>query len=246
MAPYFHQLPPVLEAPYYYLSRQQATVIQDRAPSLSEYLPLLPAWVPHQRVAEALGYSTEGIATALAQTFGRPYVWATEFENVHTLWRFDEPAITICNQTYRCIETYYHAQKPQPFDADTWDAERRSVMQLGLHQKFQDESLKQLLLSTRNHPLASIKPDSYWGIHPIYGGANMLGELLEETRIDLRNWATDGSAAYDNHQNRWEIVRFAIAMTSHGSNFGSFHESTAFQRHPCSGGGTGRRARLRA
>ena len=46
----------------------------------------------------------------IALACGRPYLWATEFENVHSLWRYKEPPITIDGRTYRWSEDFYRAQ----------------------------------------------------------------------------------------------------------------------------------------
>ena len=179
----FHgQLPSGLTEPHYYLSALQADVIQRRVPGLAGYLEFLPCWVPHRRVADALGYSDEGLRIAVEFTGDRPYVWATEFENVHTFWRFDEAEVVVDGTTYRCVETYYHAQKPRPFDPDIWKARRVDVMRRGLLEKFRDAELLRLLRSTSPHPLVSIKPDRFWGVDPTNGGENMLGRLLEQIR----------------------------------------------------------------
>ncbi|MEC7984863.1 MAG: NADAR family protein, partial [Myxococcota bacterium] len=78
---------------------------------------------------------------------------------------------------------YYQAQKPYPFDADAWDAQRDEVMRVAIRQKFTaDDSLRTLLLSTAPHPLLSIKNDHYWGITYNGIGCNRLAVLLMELR----------------------------------------------------------------
>lgn len=108
------QLPAVLDEPFYDLSAAQSDVFRHRAPTLADYVPHLPAWIPHRQFVEALGFSSEGIASALEHTRDRSDVWATEFENVHSLWTFDEPEIEIDGLRFPCLETYYHSQKPSP------------------------------------------------------------------------------------------------------------------------------------
>lgn len=175
-------MPPTLDQPYYFLSGSQVEKIRTRLPTLRPYIDVLPAWIPHRRVAEALNFSGQGIERALEYTSGRPYVWATEFENVHSFWRFEETEIEVKGSSYASIEAYYHAQKPSPFDKEKWDAIRCDVMKQGLQAKFKKPELSSLLVSTNSHPLASIKPDRFWGIDPWFGGRNMLGVLLEEIR----------------------------------------------------------------
>ena len=196
------ELPERLPAgePYYYLSAKQ-TGRCSQLRELQPYAPFLPGklrstslstivnlvatllgWVPHRIVASALGYGHQGIDAALRRTNGRPYVWATEFENVHSTWSFCEPSIVIDGVNYHCSEDYYHAQKPRPFDDAVWRRERDSVMRKGLKTKFKDTALQRLLLSTGSHLLLSIKPDCYWGVTNDGQGDNRLAVLLMEIR----------------------------------------------------------------
>ena len=187
-SPSFKILPNVLpdHQPYYYLSTQQRRICRAN-PTLQRYVEKLPCWVPHRVVATALGYGEEGIDNALKRCPHGPYVWATEFENVHATWVFDEPDLQIGGVTYRGSEHFYQSQKPRPFDPKRWDSQRDSVMRVAVYHKFTSRSeLKALLLSTHHHPLVSIKGDSYWGIFPDGRGENKLAKLLEELRTQLR------------------------------------------------------------
>ncbi|MCA9683095.1 MAG: hypothetical protein KC457_12925, partial [Myxococcales bacterium] len=140
--------------PYIYLSQAQAPVLQGRLRSLGAYLPHLPCWIPQRRIADALGFDHGGIERALEYTGGVPYLWATEFENVHSLWRYDEPQLEIDGALHVDSEAYYHAQKPRPFDATRWDAVRVDVMQRALgHKLAARPSLARLLVETHPHPL---------------------------------------------------------------------------------------------
>ena len=181
----FKQLPERLpkNEPYYYLSLLQKNICQEIEP-LQAYVSLLPCWVPHRVVSNALGYGELGIQNALRRCLDNtPYVWATEFENVHATWCFEEPRITVEGVEYRDSEHYYHQQKPYPFDALLWDSQRDDVMRRAVEAKFSSSlELRQLLLSTHNHPLLSIKRDSYWGVLPDGSGENRLAELLMELR----------------------------------------------------------------
>ena len=182
-------LPAALDEPYLFLSAEQASRCAEHPYSavLAPYAPHLPGWVPQRKIAEALGYTTDGMQKARASLGGQPYVWATEFENVHSFWRFAEPTLRIDGVVYSCSEEYYHAQKPVPFDKAAWDAQRVDVMRLALRAKVSaSEEVRQLLLATGDHPLLSIKPDRFWGFDPKGGGENMLARLLEELRQELR------------------------------------------------------------
>ena len=118
---------------------------------------------------------------------GRPYLWATEFENVHSLWRYSEPVIVVDGVHAPCSEAYYHSQKPNPFDEAVWDARREAVMEAAVRAKFAaDPSLEQLLRATGDHPLLSIKGDQVWGFHPHKGGRNLLAKIWERIRAELK------------------------------------------------------------
>ncbi|MCA9714775.1 MAG: NADAR family protein [Myxococcales bacterium] len=169
--------------PYVYLSAAQAPVIAAKLPALADAVGRLPCWAPHRRVADALGYGHAGIEHALRWTGGRPYVWATELENVHSLWRYDEPELEIDGVRYRDSEDYFHAQKPRPFVAREWDARRVGVMRIALRHKLAARpQLAELLAATDPHPLLALKPDAFWGVPPSGQGENMLARLWEELR----------------------------------------------------------------
>jgi len=189
---FFKHLPESLpqNEPYYYLSAKQRNICSTKS-SLSAYAPHLPGWVPHRRVADALNHTHAGINAALNKLAGQPYVWGTEFENVHSFWEFSEPRFVVAGTSYCCSEDYFHKQKPRPFDARLWDGEspgsgkRDEVMRIALRCKFSDSTLQQLLMATHPHPLLSIKGDAYWGVMPTGRGENMLAKLLMELRSEL-------------------------------------------------------------
>jgi len=181
-------LPEVLEEPMIFLSVSQNIVLQQRPP-LNEALKgyFLPAWVPHRIVANALGYGQAGIKNAIGSLNGLPYVWATEFENVHDLWYYDEPTFEMDGHKYQGSEHFYHSQKPVPFDAKVWNRERDSAMEKAIRTKLHaaGPSLRLLLQATRGHPLLSVKNDEYWGFHPQWGGCNKLASIWMKLRDEL-------------------------------------------------------------
>eukprot|EP00548_Thalassiothrix_antarctica_P005430 CAMPEP_0194149106 /NCGR_PEP_ID=MMETSP0152-20130528/36289_1 /TAXON_ID=1049557 /ORGANISM="Thalassiothrix antarctica, Strain L6-D1" /LENGTH=212 /DNA_ID=CAMNT_0038851065 /DNA_START=1 /DNA_END=636 /DNA_ORIENTATION=+ len=185
-AGFMKSIPRQFQDPYLYLSAAQSTICL-RYKSLAPFAQHLPGWVPQREVAKALGYSEHGIRNAMKHLGGQPYVWATEFENVHAFWHFDEPILKIDGIKYKDSEAFYHAQKPKPFDAKVWDTQRLNVMRTAVRAKIQaSPDMKDLLMSTYPHPLLSLKPDSFWGFDPTYGGENMLAKLLEEAREELK------------------------------------------------------------
>ena len=74
------EFPTVLDEPRVYLSVAQGTVC-------ARYLELkdlpLPGCVRLSLVVRALEHGTAGMAKTLEFTEGEPWLWATEFENVH-------------------------------------------------------------------------------------------------------------------------------------------------------------------
>ena len=75
-----------------YLSEKQSSVVKAKLPSLKDII--LPAWAPQRLIANDLGFSPQGMQKALASLDGTPYLWATELENVHDIWVYDEPHLT--------------------------------------------------------------------------------------------------------------------------------------------------------
>ena len=176
--------PSALSEPLIYLSARQALECGKRA-GLSRFADHLPGWVPATVIAEALGFSDEGIRRAIQYT-GGPYLWATEFENVHTLWEYAEPDIVIGGKRFAGSEAYYHSQKPVPFDDAKWQPMRVEVMRTAVRAKFAAAAdARALLMATHPHPLLSIKGDCFWGFDARHGGENKLAELLMELRSEL-------------------------------------------------------------
>jgi predicted NAD-dependent protein-ADP-ribosyltransferase YbiA (DUF1768 family) len=164
------ELPEKLTTSYIYLSSMQS--IHLRKLSLSEesrtfcayVATVVPCWVPHKPIASAMGYSLDAIERAELR-YGY-YVWATEFENVHSTWDFGEPILHIDGKKFRDSEHYYQSKKPVPWNTATWNAEKIDVMTRGVFEKMlQSLEARSLLLSTWNHPLVSIKPDLFWGFY---------------------------------------------------------------------------------
>jgi predicted NAD-dependent protein-ADP-ribosyltransferase YbiA (DUF1768 family) len=180
------ELPAQLSEPLVYLSAAQVPVCARYPGTALARLPL-PSWVPQRVVAQALGHSDVGIRGAVASLGGRAYVWATQFENVHSLWKYGEPSIEVGGRRYRCSEEYYHTQKPRPFDDAVWDQQKLLVMERAVRAKLRaDPFLEQLLLATRNHPLLSLKSDAVWGFDPARcQGQNLLAKIWMKVRAEL-------------------------------------------------------------
>jgi len=103
-----------------YFGKRQAVIVRCCLSALGSYADHLPGWIPAYKVAGALGFDAKGMDRAVEDLQGRPYVWVTEFENVHTTWEFPEPEITVLSNAYPCTESFYHAQKPVPFGESNW------------------------------------------------------------------------------------------------------------------------------
>ena len=183
-------LPEVVDEPRIYLSAAQAQICR-RYPTLSNLV--LPGWVKLSLVSDALGFGQAGIDFALQHTQQVPWLWATEFENVHSTWNFVEPHITIDGQAYQDSETYYKAEQEKlpfsPANKVIWDSKKVEVMTRAVTAKFNKSAeARQLLISTHPFPLLSIKNDSFWGFDARHGGQNMLAQIL----MDLRQKYVNG------------------------------------------------------
>ena len=91
-------------------------------------------------------------------------MWATEFENVHSLWHYSEPAIVVDGRRHACSEAFYHAQKPVPYDDAAWCARREGVMEVAVRAKLAaDPALVALLPPSLPGPLVcahSTRPEA--------------------------------------------------------------------------------------
>eukprot|EP00004_Rigifila_ramosa_P008995 TRINITY_DN20453_c0_g1_i3.p1 TRINITY_DN20453_c0_g1~~TRINITY_DN20453_c0_g1_i3.p1 ORF type:complete len:196 (+),score=36.06 TRINITY_DN20453_c0_g1_i3:2-589(+) len=173
-----------LDQPYCFLSARQKRKCE-ALPELRPYAAHLPGWVPQRRIGAALGFGPSGVDAAMAM-LGSAYVWATELENVHTTWDFDEPALVLNGNSYSCSEELYHAQKPRPFNGSVWREQRLGVMRTAVRLKFDAApELKPLLLATHPHALLSLKDDDVWGVKPDGHGQNLLAKLWMELRDEL-------------------------------------------------------------
>jgi predicted NAD-dependent protein-ADP-ribosyltransferase YbiA (DUF1768 family) len=184
------QFPTTLDEPRIYLSRAQTDICK-RNDKLKHLV--LPGWVRLRLVADALDYGQDGINRAMEYTGHKPWLWATEFENVHTTWKFEEPRLNIGGKEYKDSETYYKSQQDpvrSVAKAAEWDLKKEEVMRKAVWAKFEaSQEARDLLISTHPHPLLSIKDDTFYGFHPEYGGQNKLAEIL----MDLRQKYVDGT-----------------------------------------------------
>ena len=105
------------------------------------------------------------------------------------MWVFQEPTLTVNGTNCNDSEHYYHSQKPVPWDMATWEAMKVDVMTKAVWEKvLRSEDVRLLLLSTREHPLVSIKTDYFWGFHPSNKevSVNALAVILMSIRTALR------------------------------------------------------------
>ena len=96
----------------------------------------LPCWLPHRRLADALGHPHTAIVAAEAACGGRGYRWASEFENVHDLWPFQEPGFVAHGVRFSGSEQFFQLHKHQ--DAGLWPGRTTPVSscKLGLRRPF--------------------------------------------------------------------------------------------------------------
>ena len=179
-------LPEQLDESVVWLSAAQASTVAAH-PGLAALGLTLPCWAPQRLVGRALGHDPGGVDAAVAH-LGRSYAWATEFENVHSFWRYDEPPLTIGGRVYAGSEAYYQAQKPKPWDKALWDRRKRSVMELAVRAKLAARpDLRALLLATGQHPLLSLKRDEVWGFDPVTArGDNLLAEIWMQVHAEIQ------------------------------------------------------------
>jgi predicted NAD-dependent protein-ADP-ribosyltransferase YbiA (DUF1768 family) len=166
-----------------YLSGAQYTVVNKFARgSFRKYANMLPLWIPAKEVGEMLGLDTSAVDRAQAYLNNRPYMWATEFENVHSTWNFEEPQIQAPNGvTYPSSEEYYHCVKANESPHNYHHVMFGALWLKFVHSKKSVELLT-LLINTWPHPLLSIKEDEIWGFHPRKGGKNLLAKMLQNIR----------------------------------------------------------------
>jgi len=166
-----------------YLSNEQKNKVQGmRHNNFCRYANTLPTWVCAKEVGMALKKVTTAVDRAQVSLGNVPYMWSTEFENVHTTWIFDEPKITAPDQSvYSNSETYYHTVKSTKSISDYGNVMFGALWLKFVHSAKRVELLN-LLISTSPHPLLSIKADDIYGYHPDTGGNNLLGIMLQNIR----------------------------------------------------------------
>ena len=183
-------LPAHLVEPMVWLSARQADVVASN-PQLVALQLELPCWASQRLVGAAFGFNASGRQRAVKSLGGRSYAWATEFENVHAVWVYDEPRFRIdvgeAHGQNLTSEEYYQSQKPKPFDEQRWEWRKYEVMLTGVRAKLAaDPSLRALLLATGTHPLLSLKGDSCWGFDPTHGGDNLLAKIWMKLRTEVQ------------------------------------------------------------
>lgn len=106
--------------PVYFLSVAQRALCE-RTPGLAHIAAELPCWLPHVTVSSALGFDRAAIDAAVAHVGA--YAWATEFENVHSKFAYDEPGFEFRGRVWAGSEQLFQAQKTgAPESAEFRDA----------------------------------------------------------------------------------------------------------------------------
>jgi len=173
-----------------YINKDQYEIVKEKKNKvkLCSRPESLPKWTPATMIAGYFGYDESGVWKAF-KAFQGPYMWATEFENVHSTWNYTERPISVDGHKYACAESYYQAHKPRYDDlSQKAQDERMTIMKKGVWQKFTNaensDELLNLLVSTYPHQLVAIKTDVYWGFDGKRGGKNQLGNILMELRSE--------------------------------------------------------------
>lgn len=97
-------------------------------------------------------------------------------------------------------------------------------MQLSLKCKLAASGpLRQLLMSTHPHRLASVKIDKYWGIGTCGDGVNMLPQLLEQLREALCEDDRQGTE-HHNFDRLWPTEKLSVNQLN---NFTDYHWGAA-------------------
>jgi len=117
--------PSDFKEPLYYLSADQQKRCKDY-PELAELT--LPAWVPLRIIGSALSHSGHGITAAQQILGGEAFLWATEFENVHSFWHFEEPRVDMDGVQHKNSEACYHAQKLEFWSEAHWESVRCTTL----------------------------------------------------------------------------------------------------------------------
>jgi ribA/ribD-fused uncharacterized protein len=77
----------------------------------------------------------------------------------------------------------------------SWDSKKESIMLTGLRAKFQQNSgLLEQLKGTGERELIESSTDAYWGEGRTGKGKNRYGKLLEQVRVELKEYVVEGSA----------------------------------------------------
>lgn len=202
-----------LEQSLFHLNSTQEQILQRLGVKDKE--TRLPGWFPQERISRALFHHSGVEYLFQVEKYHGKYLWAMEFSNVHTTFEMQEPVILIDGIKYPSVEAYFQSEKfvglphylealqklqfSNPHEAfavgrsyplrPDWEHVKVEVMRKGVRAKFtQHLELKNILLSTGNHPLVQLKPsDDFWGTGKRGDGKNMLGVLLQQLRTEIRS-----------------------------------------------------------
>ena len=179
-----------MEEPMIWVNKDQYEIVKgtENSRMRNSVAENLPTWIPAQYIANYFGYSRSGITKAVHH-FKGPYMWATEFENCHSTWKYTEMPIWVDGVEYECSESYYQTHKPHYSDMSQNARDKRMIiMKKGVWEKFihaeNSDDLLNLLVSTYPHNLVAVKRDAFWGFDPEHGGENQLANILMEIRSE--------------------------------------------------------------
>ncbi len=174
-------------------------------------VPNLPGWVAQELISVALFGDAGHAHLRLVEQDGGPFLWATEFSNIHSTFDYEEKPICIGGEKFPGPEQYFQIMKSSKTNSNVlarecimnadpieafrfgndvfgmrpdWDQVKDGFMLKALNAKFsQHVSVNELLLSTGKHRLVQIMDfDSYWGTGEDGGGQNKHGVILMKVR----------------------------------------------------------------
>jgi len=207
----YKEVPKILCESLIYFSKSQLPIWKSLFPEVDS--SFLPCWVPYKiYIARKYGEDND-IVSRVESHYNGYFLWATEFSNVQQNFIYKQPSIVIDSVKYNSVEHYFQLMKSKdtpdheiakmqmkhasPMECynigrkyamvKNWYTLKKDVMYSALFAKFtQNPELYDLLISTKNHYLVSIKiHDDYWGTGNYGKGKNVLGKMLMNIRSEI-------------------------------------------------------------
>lgn len=120
------------------------------------------------------------------------YFWSTaeHYYQAHKFWGTGQDALYLAiQQANTPQQAAALGRNPQHRLRSDWDLAKLAVMNTAVMAKFQTHAdIRKILLATANEQIVEDSPvDSFWGCGPDQRGANHLGKILMQVRLQLRH-----------------------------------------------------------